>query len=79
MQQPGEERFNAINGTLKNPQLPAEKEFLQGADIICCTCLGAGDIHLSHMKFNSVLIDEASQAMEPECLIPIVTGIQQVR
>ena len=35
------------------------------ADVICCTCVGAGDPRLSKLKFRTVLIDEATQAAEP--------------
>jgi len=51
----------------------------QNADVICCTCVGAGDPRLNTFRFRHVLIDEATQATEPECLIPIVRGAKQVR
>lgn len=38
---------------------------LSAADVICCTCVGAGDPRLSKFKFRTVLIDEATQAAEP--------------
>ncbi|KAF8635544.1 hypothetical protein AX17_003927 [Amanita inopinata Kibby_2008] len=55
-----------------------EKEILGAADVICCTCVGAGDPRLSKFKFRTVLIDEATQAAEPECMIPLVMGCKQV-
>ncbi|CAM9767578.1 unnamed protein product, partial [Choristocarpus tenellus] len=58
----------------------AEKEILQAADVICTTCVGAGDPRLCNLnlRFRQVLIDEATQAMEAECLIPIVLGAKQL-
>lgn len=55
-----------------------EKEILKAADVICCTCVGAGDTRLSRFKFQSVLIDESMQATEPECLVPVVLGAKQL-
>ncbi|KAH7889474.1 AAA domain-containing protein [Phlebopus sp. FC_14] len=54
-----------------------EKEILSAADVICCTCVGAGDPRLSKFKFRTVLVDEATQAAEPECMIPLVLGCKQ--
>lgn len=55
-----------------------ERSLLKEADVICTTCVGAGDHRLSGFKFSQVLIDESTQATEPECLIPIVKGARQV-
>ena len=55
-----------------------EREILQAADVICTTCVGAGDPRLSNLRFRQVLIDEATQAMEAECLIGIVSGAKQL-
>jgi len=56
----------------------AEREILTNADVICCTCVGAGDPRLAKLKFRTVLIDESTQAAEPECMIPLVLGCKQV-
>ena len=47
--------------------------------MICTTCVGAGDPRLSKFRFRSVLVDESTQATEPECMIPVVVGCKQVR
>jgi regulator of nonsense transcripts 1 len=51
---------------------------LNNADVICCTCVGAGDPRLAKFKFRTVLIDESTQSAEPECMIPLVLGCKQV-
>lgn len=55
-----------------------ERELLKGADVICCTCVGAGDPRLTKFRFQSVLIDESMQATEPECMVPSVLGAKQL-
>lgn len=56
----------------------AENELLAKAEVICCTCSMAFDPKLRNFLFKRVLIDEATQATEPECLLPILTGAEQV-
>eukprot|EP00850_Spirogloea_muscicola_P006406 SM000030S11415 [mRNA] locus=s30:550389:559550:- [translate_table: standard] len=55
-----------------------ERDIAQNADVICTTCVGAGDPRLSNFRFRQVLIDESTQATEPECLIPLVMGAKQL-
>jgi regulator of nonsense transcripts 1 len=59
-------------------QNKTERAILQAADVICCTCVGAGDPRLKNFRFRQVLIDEATQAIEAEALIPIAMGAKQV-
>lgn len=40
--------------------------------------MGAGDHRLKGFKFRAVVLDEATQAVEPEALIPIVHGARQL-
>lgn len=54
-----------------------EREVLHAADVVCATCVGAGDPRLAKFRFRRVLIDEATQAVEPEALIPLVMGCKQ--
>ncbi|GAA6006360.1 uncharacterized protein JCM10292_002661 [Rhodotorula paludigena] len=55
-----------------------EKEILSNADVICATAVGCGDPRLKNLKFRTVLIDEATQATEPECMIPLTFGVKQL-
>ncbi|KAJ2735917.1 ATP-dependent RNA helicase [Coemansia sp. BCRC 34962] len=56
----------------------SEVEVLKHADVILCTCVGAGDKRLARFQFHTVLVDESTQSSEPECLIPLVMGARQV-
>jgi len=44
---------------------------LRNADVICCTLVGAMNRYIEKMKFHTVIIDEAAQALEPATWIPI--------
>lgn len=69
-------RLSTIDSSL---YINASIYVFQNADVICCTCVGAGDPRLAKMQFRSILIDESTQATEPECMVPVVLGAKQVR
>ena len=46
-------------------------EILTGAQAIVCTLVGAANPVLHRYKFRTCIIDEAAQALEPACWIPI--------
>ena len=50
---------------------------LNSANVICATCITAG-ARLLQFYYHAVLVDEATQATEPECLIPIVLATSRV-
>lgn len=62
----------------RNLRNQCERDLLKHANVICTTCVGAGDPRLLNMRFEHVLIDESTQATEPECLIPITMGAKQI-
>ena len=62
----------------KNLRKSVELKILKSADVICCTCSVAGDLRLSDFCFENVLIDEITQAQEPEALIPLTLGAKRV-
>jgi predicted DNA helicase len=47
-------------------------DLLNKADVICCTLVGASHPVLKGRKYKTVFIDEAAQALEPACWIPIL-------
>ncbi|XP_055344625.1 uncharacterized protein LOC129592583 [Paramacrobiotus metropolitanus] len=55
-----------------------EKECVRKAKIVCCTCNSAGLMSLDRVAFPYVLIDEAAQGMEPECLIAITRACEKL-
>jgi len=49
----------------------AVREVLEGADVVCSTNATAGSDLLVGREFDVLVLDEATQATEPSCLIPI--------
>ena len=50
------------------------EEVLESVQVITCTLVGASHRHIRHLSFETVFIDEAAQALEPGCWIPISKG-----
>ncbi len=44
---------------------------IQSADVICCTLVGSVSKHIEKLHFDTLIIDEAAQALEPATWIPI--------
>lgn len=47
-------------------------DLLQNSDVITCTLVGASHNTLRGKRFKTIFIDEAAQALEPACWIPIL-------
>ena len=56
----------------RNTQLTTK--ILNSADVVLTTCAGAGDPILESVKFEFVLVDEATQTTEPTLLCSLVHG-----
>ena len=50
------------------------EDVLESVQVITCTLVGASHRHMHHLSFETVFIDEAAQALEPGCWIPIAKG-----
>ena len=51
---------------------------LRNADVVCATCVGAGDDLLEGFTFRVACVDEAAQCPEPAALIPITKALSAV-
>jgi len=47
-------------------------DLLNKSDVICCTLVGASHPVLKGRRYKTAFIDEAAQALEPACWIPIL-------
>ena len=73
-------KCESYHGTLSRYQMlrkQCEKELLDMADVICCTCIVAGDPRLARMRFSSILIDESIQVILANLLSPCLTCIHR--
>jgi hypothetical protein len=58
----------------KEAEKLASERILRSADVVLCTCVSAGREVLESVNFRYVLCDEATQATEPDLLIPLATA-----
>lgn len=47
------------------------EDLLNNVQVITCTLVGAANKAIRHLTYDTVFIDEAAQALEPACWIPI--------
>ncbi|MEQ8336042.1 MAG: AAA domain-containing protein [Cyclobacteriaceae bacterium] len=61
---------------LKSEAIALENYMIQDelnkAQVIACTLVGSNNMYLQNRTFKTLFIDEASQALEPACWIPIM-------
>ena len=50
------------------------EDVLESVQVITSTLVGASNRNIRHLVFETVFIDEAAQALEPACWIPIAKG-----
>jgi ATP-dependent RNA/DNA helicase IGHMBP2 len=50
------------------------EDVLESVQVITCTLVGASNRNIRYLTFETVFIDEAAQALEPACWIPIAKG-----
>eukprot|EP01065_Artemidia_motanka_P026286 TRINITY_DN3121_c0_g1_i1.p1 TRINITY_DN3121_c0_g1~~TRINITY_DN3121_c0_g1_i1.p1 ORF type:complete len:1053 (+),score=275.66 TRINITY_DN3121_c0_g1_i1:93-3161(+) len=64
---------------LERRQSEMSKHALREAEVVVTTCAAAGDTRVRQSApFSAVLLDEATQATEPEGLIPLTLGAEKV-
>ncbi len=56
----------------------AVDEIIESMDVVCATNSTSGSELMEGKQFDAVVIDEATQATEPSCLIPITHGKEVV-
>lgn len=59
-------------------ELTAAKSILKSVDVVCSTCVGAGDDLLEDLTFPVTVLDEATQCTEPAALIALSKALSAV-
>lgn len=69
------EMWRTLRRELKQRERNAVADLIRQCSVVLTTCVGAGDRYLQHENdFELVVIDEATQATQPQALIPILKG-----
>lgn len=64
-------KINTLLQDAKTLEARAVRIIIQGADVVCTTNSSAGSDVINDYRFDVCFIDEATQAVEPSCLIPM--------
>ncbi len=66
-----DEAYRIMKDVAKTEQYIID-DLIAKADVIAATLVGANHYTVKHLKYHTVVIDEAGQALEPACWIPIL-------
>lgn len=69
-----QQEVNELVVSAKKLEREAVVALLDAAEVICSTNISAGSDILEGYQFNLVVVDEATQAVEPSCLVPMTKG-----
>jgi superfamily I DNA and/or RNA helicase len=61
-----------IGKEVEKTELYIVEDIMARADVVTATLVGANHYTIRHLRYNTVVIDEAGQALEPACWIPIL-------
>ncbi|MBN1444456.1 MAG: IGHMBP2 family helicase [Planctomycetes bacterium] len=65
------DEIRALRRSAAEAENDAVRAVLGGSDVVLATCTGAGDPILARREFDLAVVDEAAQALEAACWIPI--------
>lgn len=65
------QKMDRLRGRATELEIRINNDLFNTAHVIACTLTGSANRVLSGMKFSTLFIDEAAQALEAACLIPM--------
>lgn len=65
-------QIRQLERELKDLERSLVHDLIRSSPIVLCTATGAGDHHLNGIAFDVVVLDEATQALEPASWIPLM-------
>lgn len=68
-------RVEALGSSTTSDKTELAARILRKADVVVASCVGAGGDVFRGLQFGLVVIDEAAQATEPCCLVPITAAL----
>ena len=69
-----QEKIKELYEKAKEEEGKAVEKIIKRAQVVCTTNSTAGSEILEGYEFDRVIIDEATQSVEPSCLIPLIKG-----
>lgn len=68
----------ALRAELRQLEGAITRGLVDGAEVVLATTTGAADALLSERRFDRVVVDEAAQALEAACWLPLLRGRRAV-
>ena len=75
---PNTNLIEKLKRNLNNIKLSVQEEIISKYNIVCCTCITSSIRPLLHFKFEFVIVDEATQALEPEIVMSVLKGAKHL-
>lgn len=70
--------YRALQKTIREMEKAGLGDIIERTPVICATLTGASHPSLREKRFTTVVIDEATQALEPACYIPLLKNPERI-
>ena len=72
------QEIGALRKEVRKREEDVVKSIIAGCNVVLCTCVGAATRVIRDIKFDLAIVDEAAQALEAACWIPILKASKVV-